>query len=760
MGGKRVAVVVALSLAAALVATACTPFVRSGRGYGHGVSPSSRDGFVAPWWMRARQDEYLRFATAELSPGSVTNVINHAERARRDPRFHFDAGAVTPETFAPSFDKIDNWVDTADFDLLYLITLWYGYRDLLIPELSAEIAARMVGFKYWYTDPQPEGTVDHRYYWTENHAMLFHVEEYLAGQAFPDAVFGNDGKTGAEHRARAGGFIDTWLAEKARFGFTEWHSDVYYQKTANALLTFVEFADDPGRVERASMILDTLLFDLALHTHEGYNGGNRGRSYMKDKSVAEDQDVFGLAKLLFDDTDLPYQSNGDAGATLFARARRYQLPAVLLRVAKSDRTFVDRERMGVPLDPHAPVVPDPEAPYGYTFDDPANIPFWWERGALTAWQVVPTTIAELDRYNLWESNFFRPFKPLADITGGDPDVARSLAQSLASQIAFGLLSEVNSITYRSPHVMLSTAQSHRPGDFSEQMHVSQATLDEHAIVFTTHPKNEPQSGTQWPDSDGYWTGAGSLPRAAQHGAVSLSLYAPNFAPIGPPLETFSYLQYTHAYFPQERFDEVVQAGGWTFGRRGDGYVAIWSWRPAAWRTYDDPGIFTHGLTQPFDLVAPGGPDNTWITQVGDVRTFRSFARFREAVLGRPVTVTPRPPTASGLPGGFDVAWESPTEGALTFGSAAPLTVGGAVVPIDAYPRYDNPWSRTPFDAPVVRIADRDGGVWLDFARGTRTLKAHRHDRDRDRHHDHHRHDHDHHRHHDHDHDHGWRGRRS
>ena len=75
--------------------------------------------------------------------------------------------------------------------------------------------------------------------------------------------------------------------------------------------------------------------------------------------------------------------------------------------------------------------------YGYTFDDPANIPFWWERGALTAWQVVHTTIEELTRYNLWESDFFSPFKPLADIAGGDPAVEQALAQSLASQISFG-----------------------------------------------------------------------------------------------------------------------------------------------------------------------------------------------------------------------------------------------------------------------------------------------------------------------------------
>jgi hypothetical protein len=120
-------------------------------------------------------------------------------------------------------------------------------------------------------------------------------------------------------------------------------------------------------------------------------------------------------------------------------------------------------------------------------------------------------------------------------------------------------------------------------------------------------------------------------------------------------------------------------------------------------------------------VAPGGADNTWITQVGDAKTFGSFAAFRSAVASHPVTVTPRPAAATGLPGGFDVAWDSPTEGALTFGQTTPLTVKGAATPIDAYPRYDNPWSRTPFDATTVKIADSRSGVTLDFASGKRTL---------------------------------------
>lgn len=694
--------IIAGAIVLAMVTSSCRVLVNPDP-----ADPITSDGYVTPEWIKARQDGYLAFATTALSPGSATNVIAHAERSRRDPAFSFDAAAVTPAAFAGSFSKIDNFVDTADFDLLYLMNLWYGYRDLLSPELRAAIEQRMVAFKYWYTDPQPTGVIDERWYWSENHRLLFHAEEYLSGQAFPDIVFSNDGKTGSEHKQRAAAFIDAWLTEKTRFGFSEWHSDVYYQKTAVALLTIVEWIDDPVLMRRAEMVLDLLLFDMARHLQKGNFGATHGRSYMKDKSVATDQDTFGLAKLLFDDTSLPYVSTGDPGAALFARAQRYRMPTVLPRIAKFRGPTLDKERMGVPLDPSAPVSSNPEAPYGYNFTDPANVPFWWERGGQATWQNVEMTVDQLTRYGLWESAFFKPFKPLRDIVGEDMDLARVLAQSLAPMLGFGLLTEVNTVTYRTDTVMLSSANDYRPGMFGDQHHISQATLDEYAIVFTTHPKNEPVPYDQWRDGDGYWTGSGSLPRAAQQGSAVISLYTPAFAVPGPPLETFAYLNYTHAYFPQERFDEVVQAGNWTFGRKGDGYVALWSWRPVRWRTYE-PSIFTHGLTEPFDLVAEGGADNVWITQVGDAPHFGDFAAFRDAILASPPAVTPLVSDGE-LPGGFEVEWASPVNGTLGFGTKSPFTVNGVPHSLTNLYRYDNVWSKTPWDAP--RHSDRRRRWW-------------------------------------------------
>lgn len=679
------------------------------------------DGYADAAWFRGRQDDYLAFATTELDPGSITNVVAHAERAARDPEFTWDTEAVTPESLAEPLESIRTWKDTSDFSALYLVNLLLGYSDQLPEATVAEVTDALLGFEYWYTEPTPEDVVDEKYYWSENHRIIFHTLEYLFGQAHPDEVFTNDGRTGAEHRDEARERILGWLEEKAALGFTEWHSDVYYQKDVTPLLTLVEFADDPEIATRAAMVLDLFLFDIALHTHKGNMGSTHGRSYAKDKTKATDQDVFNLSKLLFEDTDLPYTSTSDAGATLLARAAKYRLPEVVRRVASSDEPMVDRERMGVDLDPLAEVTATPAPLEGHAFDDPAEVDFWWERGAQPAWQVVNLTIEAVDRYDLWDTPTFSPFAPLRDAVAGDPDAARALARQLAPVLSFGLLGEANTTTYRTADVMLSTVQDQRPGTYADQVQSWQATLDEEAIVFTTNPKNEPLEGEDgWPDDDGYWTGSGTMPRSVQQGAASINIYTPGTDPEGG--FGFNRLDYTHAWFPTERFDEVVRAGQWTFGRKGDGYVGLWSYREPEWREHSPDDVFTDGMTEPFDLVAPGGADNVWIAQVGDAATSGTFEEFQAALVDAAVVARPRPVAETGLPGGFDVSFDSPTEGVLTFASDGELDVDGEEVPVRHESRYDNPWAQVAFGADVYEIGDDDGGLVLDFAEGTRTTR--------------------------------------
>jgi len=249
--------------------------------------------------------------------------------------------------------------------------------------------------------------------------------------------------------------------------------------------------------------------------------------------------------------------------------------------------------------------------------------------------------------------------------------------------------------------------------FGEQYHAWQATLDEHALVFTTHAKNEPQSGTKWPDEDGYWTGTGSMPRSAQFRTVSINIYAPQFDPPGPPLDSFGYLDYTHAYFPQEKFDEVVRDGHWTFGRKDNGYVALWSQAEPHWRSYEpSQHVFTRDLTKPFDLVAPGSPNNVWIAEVGDASQYASFADFRTRIAAASVRVGPD----------HTVAYTSPQQGSMTFGWTQPLRVAGKTIDLHPSDRMDNPFVQVPFEGRRYDVVEGDHRLTLDFDAWTRAAR--------------------------------------
>ena len=383
------------------------------------------------------------------------------------------------------------------------------------------------------------------------------------------------------------------------------------------------------------------MFDLAAHTLGGAYGVTHGRTYKGAKTNSLVESSFGTAKLLFDTTPEPYQSLNDIGPTFFSASEQYRLPEVIRRVAVSTDVVRIRERHGVHLDPHEPIslVP-PQGAYGYDYSE-KNLPFWWSHGALTAWQLLPTTLAAAKKWNLFDTELFQEFKAVEPLLDLNPGVAQVAVRELAPFAAAGVLGEAHTYTWRSPDAMLSSVIDHRFGDAMDQTHAWQATLDPQAVVFTTHPTKDVPASTDWGDDNGYWTGTASMPRSAQRDRVAIHLYRPGYASPSDPLlgPIFAYQPFTHAFFPQDRFDEVVEQSGWVFGRKGDGYVALHSERPTQWRVYDPATEATNGFIRPFDLVAPGGADNAWIVEVGRAADHGSFGQFVAAITAAPLTIT-------------------------------------------------------------------------------------------------------------------------
>ncbi len=688
------------------------------------ASPQAR-GFADAAAMRARQLDYLRYATQQVFPGSPLNLIAHMERARIDPSYSVDSVRVPADAWDAIFRKMASLEDTRDFDALYVLNAFLGYRQspVLDAQLLQKVEAAFLSFKYWYTEPTATGLVDNSYYWTENHEIIYHTLEYLMGQTYPDRIFTNDGRTGREHWQEARERILRWFDLRARFGFFEWHSNVYYQKDATPLLTLVEFSEEEEIRSRAAGILDLLLFDIGMHTLRGAFGTTHGRSYKKDKMSSLDDDTFGMVKLLFGTSEYPYRSQGDV-AGMFARMRRYQLPEIVYRAATTQEAFVDRERMGIAIDELAPYTTDPVAPYEFSFTDVRDVDLWWSMSALTAWQVIPLTLDTMAQYNLWDTTNFSAFSGLRGVAAS-PVFAQQLAQRNARFFAFSVLKEVNTQTYRTADYMLSSALDYRAGSFQWQAHSWQATLDPNAIVFTTHPPRPPLKTTNWyedVETGSYWTGEASMPRSAQHENVAIHIYAPQYRQANQePFTFFRYEPYTHAYFPQDHFDEVVQDGAWTLGRFRDGYVALYSHRPATWVVYDPTQYATNGMSKPFDLKADGGADNVWIVECGNKKSFGSFAQFRAAIAASRVQIIER--ERGSFSNVYEVEYDSPSQGRLTFGWQNPLTVNGAEVPITGYPRYSNPWSQTPFNTRTTRL-EKDGvGVEIDIENATRRVFA-------------------------------------
>jgi hypothetical protein len=124
---------------------------------------------------------------------------------------------------------------------------------------------------------------------------------------------------------------------------------------------------------------------------------------------------------------------------------------------------------------------------------------------------------------------------------------------------------------------------------------------------------------------------------------------------------------------------------------------------------------TDGMTEPFDLVAEGGPDNVWIVEVGEA-TDGSFA-------GWAASVAANVPEVDRADAGFTVTWTSPSAGAVAFGSTAAFEVDGKEVPIIDFPRHESRFGTVEHLETAFGFASENATLDLDFERQARTVST-------------------------------------
>ncbi len=98
---------------------------------------------------------------------------------------------------AGALPAIEDCHDCADFILVPLLWCRKAYGKLPGDRSVARIDRAILGYRYWMDEPGN----DVQWYFSENHALLFHTAAYLAGHMLPEATFVRSGRAGREQSA-------------------------------------------------------------------------------------------------------------------------------------------------------------------------------------------------------------------------------------------------------------------------------------------------------------------------------------------------------------------------------------------------------------------------------------------------------------------------------------------------------------------------------------------------------------------------------
>jgi len=584
-----------------------------------------------------------------------------------------------------ALDYIDARKDNADIPLHCILRMIYQFSgdNRLVEELISRAQQTILGFRYWPDEPGQDSMQT----WTENHYILFTSAAYLAGQLFQDKIFPNSGQTGEQKMALNRPRLLRWMNLRYFTGFCEWLSHVSYDEDLTALLSLVDFCEDQEIQQRATVLIDMLLLEMAINNYKGIFASCHGRSYENNKKWAGQECTTDTQKLLFGRGIFTVEDNTSAIA--FVLSKKYRMPRVIFDISNDqDRSeLLHRQRIGIRLDQFSWWDLKPN-----NFENGMHL---LSQGAHLHYRVIKLFVRMMDDFNWWSNPSFSAFAEhrrkikFWKFIGLLPTLSRRYERDFCRTSC----DEVNVYTYRTPDYMISSAQDYKAGYGGDQQHIWQASLGPNAVCFTTQPAR--MHGTP----PNYWTGSGILPRVAQIKNVVVVIYRTSKI---PSLLVSNELEFTHAWFPKDQFDEVVEKDGWIFGKLGNGYIALLSQYPYEWHELP-------GEDQNREVIVRNR-NNIWLCEMGRKEIDGDFSVFMQKLLQSEIKFRDS-----------SVTYQSPSQGIIQFSWKGELIQDDRRIDLREYPRFASPYVQAPFPSETINIKLREESLeinWLDNERNT------------------------------------------
>ena len=633
-----------------------------------------------------RKRAFLEFAADAQPGGGRTGFMSQL------CRLELNRHSIDENSIREAIDHVNARRDCADFACVGLLRLCYQYaqHSFLSPALLEDIHRAILNFKYWMDEPG----YDLMFYWTENHQILFHSAEYLAGQRFPAHRFPNANLTGVQHMQKARVRILNWIDLRARIGFSEWDSNCYYDEHIAPLINLADFAVDPAISDRARKLLDVLFFDIAVDSFNGLFATSHGRTYPRHVLSTRGDSLTTTQKIAFDKG--AFIAPNSLTAVCLSTSYCYRVPSIIEAIAQDRPEFLEnRERHSFDLQKADSL--------GIRADDPQAAMPIWAAGMFADRRIAHHTLKLADTFQ--SGCFDLIIRPYVDAVLKTYDALDNAGIPHDGDLDRRTLSEVNKITCRTPDYQLSCAQDFRKGKPGFQQHIWQATMPGNLAVFTLHRGSDDDTGLK------YWQGR--LPRAAQVKNLVIALYdIPEYPLPGPPTEVPPgasgnaapspapseeiLLPCTVAAFPRAAFDEVVERNSWYFARKNRAYIALYSHQPMHWAP---DGIFgAEGL------IAEGR-QNIYLCQMGRDVIDGPFASWIDCIANSALACN-----------GLSVDYNAPGLGRVRFAWEGPLTMDDREISLRNYPRFDNLYCQMAYNSGYCDIRFNDQRLLLDFTR--------------------------------------------
>lgn len=181
----------------------------------------------------------------------------------------------TISCYRASLDHIKEKRDCSDFYLPPLLLFLNRWNDRIEASLQAETKAAILDFRYWIDEPGD----DVMWFFSENHAFMFHTSQYLAGIRYPEDIFVRSGRTGTAQRRIGFERLKEWFNSYLAYGYAEWNSITYIPVDMIGYFSLLHLAPDQEIVDLARESLDRTFEIFAMHDFKGVVSSSFGRTY-------------------------------------------------------------------------------------------------------------------------------------------------------------------------------------------------------------------------------------------------------------------------------------------------------------------------------------------------------------------------------------------------------------------------------------------------------------------------------------------------